>query len=212
MKEPELLEDYSARLTREKESRPMGLSGGGQKLRVGLPLAANKPRLTPPPVRPEEWVQLTQPETVEYGLGYSVYGTDLSRRPGTHGNAQYGAPRTIQVISDAGARLAKGSQETPFVVGNISLKGGASFKPDHKEHVDGRGVDIRPPRLDKKQLPVTYRDGQYDLEGTQRLVDALLATGGVEVIYFNDSRIKGVTPDKDGVRIHDNHLHAKMKS
>lgn len=213
MKEPELLEDYAARLVQAEEEQPMGLSAGGRPLGSNQPPAENTPRPVPRPSLPaDSWVQLPQnPEAGEAGAAYYPYGADLSGVRGTHANAQWGDSRTMQVIGAAGARLANGPQETPFGIGNISLEGGKSFQPDHKGHVDGLGVDIRPPRLDKKQEPITYRDDQYDLEGTQRIVDGLLATDGVRAIYFNDTRIKGVTPDKEGVRIHDNHLHAKIK-
>lgn len=213
MKEPESLEDYVARLAQEEESQSKILLAQAGPLGPAQLFAAEAPRPTPRPSPPaDSWVQLPQyPEAGEAGSGYYPYGTDLSDRRGTHANAQWGEPRTMRVIGAAAGQLANGLAETPFGVGNISLEGGKSFKPHHKGHVDGLGVDIRPPRLDRKQEGVSYHDSQYDLEGTQRIVDALWATQGVDAVYFNDPRIKGVTPDKRGTRIHDNHLHAKIK-
>ena len=212
MKEPELLEDYSARLAQEKEVRPMGLSGGGQKLRVGQALAANLPRPTPRPTRrSDSWVQLTQnPEAGEAGSGYRVYGTDLSERPGTHANAQYGEARTMQVIGAVAGQLANGPEETPFEVGNISLEGGPSFEPHHRGHVDGLGIDVRPARRQgAKPGPLDYRSADYDREATRRLLKAFIATGHVDRIYFNDPDIdvEGVHYRKD----HDNHFHVQLK-
>ena len=226
MKEPELFEDYTARLAQQKEAQPMGLSAGGGPLRTAQPVAANKPvegfagidanavpRPTPRPSRrADSWVQLTQPETVEYGSGYSVYGTDLSGRQGTHANAQYGEQRTMQVISDVAGHLAKGQEETPFEVGNISLEGGKSFAgPNgHKGHMDGLGIDVRPARRQgAKPGPLTCHSPSYDREATRRLIRAFQATGRVNKIYFNDPDIgiEGVVPWPD----HDNHLHIQLR-
>jgi hypothetical protein len=225
MKEPELLEDYAARLKREKEVQPIRLSAGGGPLQIARPLAARNatgafagvdtgavPRPTPRPPGPETWVQLTQPETVEYGVGYGVYGTDLSGRQGTHGNAQYGEPRTMQVIDEVARQLAKGPEETPFEVGNISLEGGRSFKGrfGHSGHMDGLSIDVRPARRKgAKPGPLDYRSADYDREATRRLLKAFIATGQVDRIYFNDPDIdvEGVYYWKD----HDNHFHVQLK-
>lgn len=115
----------------------------------------------------------------------------------------------MQTITAVAGLLSNGPVETPFGVGNISLQDGGRFPP-HGEHRDGLGIDIRPVRTDKKEEGVNFRDPKYDLAGTQRLVDALRATG-VKTIYFNGPGIKGVTPDKPGVKTHDNHLHAKVE-
>lgn len=200
MKEPELLEDYSARLAQAKEYRPMALSGGGQPLRIGQAVAARR----------GPFIQLPQkPEAGESGSGYYTYGTDETKRRGTGANGQYGDPRAMQVITSVAGQLANGPEETPFGVGNISLQDGRPFPP-HGGHRDGLSIDVRPPRLDKKEEAVDFRHPQYDQAGTQRLVDALRAAGA-KIIYFNDPRIKGVTPDKPGVRTHDNHLHAEVE-
>jgi hypothetical protein len=226
MKEPELLEDYAARLRQEKEFQPMRLSAGGGPLKAVQPMAARGttgafagvdtaavPRPTPRPSRRSDfWVQLTQPETVEYGVGYGVYGTDLSGRQGTHGNAQYGEPRTMQVIDEVARHLAKGPEETPFEVGNISLEGGKSFKGKygHNGHMDGLSIDVRPARRQgAKPGPLNYRSADYDREATRRLLKAFIATGQVDRIYFNDPDI-----DVEGVYYmdnHDDHFHVQLK-
>ena len=140
------------------------------------------------------WIQLPQPgdlEAGEHGSGYYTYGTDPSHRPGTGPNYQWGEPRTMEVIGSVADRLARGSQYTPFGIGNVSLSDGARSK-DHQGHQDGRGIDVRPARLDGAQLPVTYNDPQYDRAATQRLVDAFRATGQAGAIYFNDPQLRGV--------------------
>ena len=143
MKEPELLEDYAARLKQESEVQPIRLSAGGGPLKIARPLEARGtagafagvdtgavPRPTPRPVGPEEWVQLTQPETVEYGMGYYTYGTVPKGQKGTTADAQWGEPNTVKAIQSAANKLAMEKEFTPFGVGNISLKNGSSFQAD----------------------------------------------------------------------------------
>jgi len=112
----------------------------------------------------------------------------------------------MEVISAVADRLATGASYTPFGIGNISLPTGGRFPP-HRWHQDGLGVDVRPARTDSAQLPVTYRDQQYDRAATQRLIDAFHATGQVDKIYFNDPMIGDVQPSKG----HDNHFHVQIK-
>jgi len=153
------------------------------------------------------WIQLSQPGTLEAGedgSGYYTYGTTPGGRPGSA--YQWGTLRTMQVIGAVADRLATGDQYTPFGVGNISLSDGAATG-DHKGHRSGLEIDIRPARTDGAQLPVTYKDPQYDRAATQRLVDAFRGTGQVGAVYFNDPRIGGATP----LAGHDDHLHIQLK-
>jgi hypothetical protein len=157
------------------------------------------------------WVQLPQPgdlEAGEGGSGYYTYGTDKSGKLGTGPNAQWGTPKTMQVIGAVADKLASGDRYTPFGVGNISLQGGADFSGPygHAGHRDGQGIDVRPARTDGKQESVTYKDATYDQAATQRLVDAFRSTGQVGTIYFNDPGIRGVTPWPK----HDGHLHVQL--
>lgn len=197
MKEPESLEDYAARLA---EAPLLGLSAGGGPLKIAQSTAARRGPFTQLPQKPEAG---------ESGSGYYTYGTDDTERQGTGANGQWGDPRAMQVITSVAGQLANGPKETPFGVGNISLEGGGRFK-GHAGHREGLGIDIRPPRLDKKETQVDFRHLQYYQAGTQRLVDALHAAG-VKTIYFNGPGIKGVTPDRPGVKTHDNHLHAEVE-
>ena len=158
----------------------------------------------------QHWVQLPQSGDMEAGgpgSGYYTYGTDKTHRPGTAANAQWGLPKAMQVVTAVASQLGNGRSYTPFGVGNISLLNGADFSPDHKGHIDGLGIDVRPARVDGAQVGVSYQDNQYDREATQRLVDAFYATGQVTKVFFNDRKVRGVQPSKD----HDNHLHVQLK-
>ena len=225
MKEPESLEDYAARLAQQDERQPMGLSAGGGPLSVAQPAAARGaveglsgmdgaavPRPTPRPVGPEEWVQLEQhrPQDIgQPGIGYYTYGTVPKGQPGHTADAQWAEPNTIKAVQSAGDRLAMGKEFTPLGVGNISLKNGRSFQPDHREHDTGNRVDFRPVRIDKAPAPVNYKSPDYDRTATQRAIRAIQATGQANRIFFNDPDI-GI----EGVEYkpgHDDHFHVEFK-
>jgi hypothetical protein len=170
--------------------------------------SAPAPRLASDTAK-DGWAQLPRPKDVESGeagSGYYTYGTDKRGKPGTAANAQWGAPKAMEVIGAAANKLATADQYTPFGVGNISLQNGADFSPDHKGHRDGLGIDVRPARTDGAQAPVTHKDSSYDRAATQRLVDAFRATGQISKIYFNDPQIRGVMP----LSGHDDHLHIQL--
>jgi len=134
--------------------------------------------------------------------GFYNYGT-----PG-NGAAQYGVPAAMGVVGAVGhARQAAGAP--PFGVGNMSSSDGSPYDTRHiltGDHSKGTGIDIRPIRHDGKQTGVTLNDPAYDRAATQKLVDQLRATGGVDRIFFNDPQITGASYDKG----HDNHLHVRV--
>jgi hypothetical protein len=122
-------------------------------------------------------------------------------------DAQYGLPSTDALVGAAGSQWnATGAK--PFGVGNMALSNGAPYEPHSAtgDHPLGRGVDIRPIRKDGQQAGVSWQSPSYDREATQKLVDTLLSTGGVDRIFFNDPNIKGVSPQSG----HDNHLHVRV--
>ena len=92
-------------------------------------------------------------------------------------------------------------------IGNISLADGAKFEP-HEGHQSGLDVDIRPVRLDGLQLPVTWRDKQYDREATAKLIELFYLCASVKVIFFNDTKIARVKP----LAHHDNHFHVTISA
>ncbi|MDC1174965.1 hypothetical protein OAT67_06205, partial [Bacteriovoracaceae bacterium] len=80
----------------------------------------------------------------------------------------------------------------------------------HKTHGSGHCVDIRPQRknsdLDISLNYNTTNTGRYSREKTRDLVDILVKAGG-SPIFFNDKKIKGVTP----LARHSNHIHVCFK-
>ena len=88
----------------------------------------------------------------------------------------------------------------------MSLSDGAPYDRHGKDHMTGVGIDIRPMRADGRQGPIRHDQAGYDREATQKLVDTLRATGGVQKIYFNDPEIKGVEYQD----LHDDHLYVRI--
>jgi penicillin-insensitive murein endopeptidase len=130
--------------------------------------------------------------------GYYVYGT-----PGG-GAAQYAHPRMLTLIF-AVEREWEAIDDRKFGVGNISMANGVKF--DHGSHLSGLEVDVRPLRKDGRQVPVTYLDEEYDLDGTETLINLFRANApGQLTIFFNDNRIVVATPLKK----HDNHFHVQF--
>ena len=184
------------------------------QLRVGDALnstnpATNLSEFFGAPEEETEEIQITAPR--ETGIvqlpqnlpdsGFYNYGTPIN------GEAQHGVTAAMGVIGITGDAW-KATGRPAFGVGNMSKADlspydGRSEKSDHSK---GTGIDIRPMRTDGKQLGISFDKPGYDREATQALVNELLATGGVQTIYFKDREIKGVTYDDD----HDDHLHVRV--
>lgn len=130
--------------------------------------------------------------------GYYVYGTPR------HGAGQYAHPVMIASILRV-EREWQAIDKRKFGIGNISLAGGAHF-PGHSTHKSGLEVDIRPLRNDGAQIAVTWRQADYDREATAQLIALFRTFAPVVLIYFNDTKIPGVT----SLGNHDNHLHIKL--
>lgn len=91
-------------------------------------------------------------------------------------------------------------------VGDLSLVHGGPM-PGHASHQKGVDADLRLMRADGREIPVSYWDPAYSRSLTQKLVNLLHATGEVEVIFFNDPQVKGVTHWPN----HDSHMHVRFK-
>jgi hypothetical protein len=132
------------------------------------------------------------------GAGYYVYG-NLNGKP-SNGAFQYAHP----VLMSAILRVEREWQATDsrkFGVGDVSLAGGPANK-DHKTHMTGLEVDVRPVRKDGLQVPVTWNMGAYDHEGTAKLIELFRIYAPVVRIYFNGPGIPFVTR----MVKHDNHF------
>ena len=138
------------------------------------------------------------PQGSEEG-GFYNYGTPA------HGAGQYCHPTLLNLIFMVGFGWAK-IDDRRFGIGNISLAGGAKFEK-HLSHRDGLQMDIRALRKDGQPLPVTYRDKEYDRNGTARLLNCFFETGLVKKVFFNDLTIPMVVY----AVTHDNHFHVAVR-
>lgn len=127
------------------------------------------------------------------GLGYQSYAAT---------EKQYGTQKTLETVVQTAGDYFR-NQGVELQIGDMSFKDGATMSP-HVTHTDGKCVDIRPVRKDKKMSPTNIHDNaQYDRAATELLVKALLANSNVKKILFNDKSIVGVHWFKG----HDDHLH-----
>ncbi len=132
-------------------------------------------------------------------VGYYTYGT-----PGG-GAAQFAHPKLLSLIFRI-ETLWQAEDDRKLGIGNISFAGGARMK-EHRSHRSGLDVDIRPLRRDGKNMRVTRFDKLYDRDATAKLISLFLDSGDVEVVYFNDLRIRVVK----FLAGHDDHFHVTVR-
>lgn len=135
--------------------------------------------------------------------GYYVYGK-LNGNP-SNGAFQYAHPVLMSAILRV-EREWQATENRKFGIGDISLAGGLANK-DHKSHMTGLEVDVRPLRKDGLHLPVTWEASEYDHDGTAKLIEIFRIYAPVELVYFNGPGIPFV---RRRVK-HDNHFHVQLK-
>lgn len=135
--------------------------------------------------------------------GYYVYGK-LDRKP-AKGAWQYAHPTMMTAILRVGLEW-QAIDRRRFGVGDISLPEGRRHQ-DHKSHMDGLQVDVRPLRKDGLELPVTWMDSQYDREGTAKLIELFRTFSPVARVFFNGPGVAFVMPLKN----HDDHFHVELR-
>lgn len=159
-------------------------------------------------------------------------GSGYVRKANTERKGQHGTYRTIQIIKEIAEAwkqqnivydtLPNGipnSTHIPLRIGDISLRDGADFRPDHLEHRRGDQIDIGLFWTDKRNAGgINYNTKGYDLAATQRLIAMLHNNPNVTKIIFNDPRITGSKIARDenwkrgnvGTHTHDDHLHIEV--
>ena len=100
-------------------------------------------------------------------------------------------------------------------IGDLSLRAGGSFPP-HASHQNGRDVDLRYVRSDRRQVPLDLRfePDSYDLEATKAVFEAFFRRCEVDVMFVDIDRI-GFTIDGQEQRLvhvngHSNHFHVRL--
>lgn len=135
--------------------------------------------------------------------GYYVYGL-LYKKP-AKGAYQYAHPITMTAILRVALEW-QAIDKRRFGVGDISLPGGPK-PPNHDSHMSGLEVDIRPLRKDGLEMPVTWRDREYDKAGTEKLINLFRTFAPVAKVLFNGPDIAFVIHWPG----HDDHFHVKMR-
>src|SRR5882724_11448177 len=85
------------------------------------------------------------------GLGYISYSPAAR---------QFGTKSTLDAISQIAADYFR-NQLIQIQIGDMSFKTGAPMSP-HTTHKDGKCIDVRPIRKDRKSLPIDISQSQYD--------------------------------------------------
>lgn len=145
--------------------------------------------------------------------GYYVYG-NVGNKPNTGHLAQYAHPDLLSLIFEI-ERDWQAIDDRKFGIGNISIAGGASYD-NHKSHMLGIEMDIRPVRTDKmvgQAAHLTIFDKVYDRKATTKLISLFADHPMVKVIYFNDHVVQQAI---GGNRVrsaptHDNHFHVDLE-
>lgn len=123
------------------------------------------------------------------------------------GDSHWGKKEVIEALLRIGALWAA-TKKTPISVGQISRRNGGPFPP-HLSHKLGVDVDIRPMRLDGRNLPVSVTDKAYAADATRVLVYMVRENAKVKLILFNDPALvkAGLTRKYAG---HSNHIHVRF--
>jgi penicillin-insensitive murein endopeptidase len=135
--------------------------------------------------------------------GYYVYG-DLHHKP-AKGAYQYAHPLMMTVILRVALEW-QAIDRRRIGIGDISLPNGV-ITPDHRSHIDGLQVDVRPLRKDGQEKRVCWWDAEYDLAGTLKMVELFRTFAPVKKVLFNDGRVPFTRPWPD----HDHHMHIELR-
>jgi murein endopeptidase len=144
--------------------------------------------------------------------GYYVYG-NVGGLPGTGHLAQYAHHNLMSLIFCV-EREWQAIDNRKFGIGNISVANGLKY--DHRTHMKGIEMDIRPVRKDKmvgQAARCSYTDkAVYDCEATIKLVRLFLQHPMVRIVYFNDDKVQKAC----GGRVkswpdHNDHLHIEIR-
>ncbi|MDR0469201.1 MAG: penicillin-insensitive murein endopeptidase [Peptococcaceae bacterium] len=130
------------------------------------------------------------------GIGYDTSGCSEIYT----GNHQWGTPYTISCIQDLGTRWNVLGYETKYgkiPIGDISLQNGGYFPP-HGSHQIGIDVDIT--------------TSGFTQDANRKLIQEILKTGDVVLIFYNDEVLLKEFPDiVQYYTDHDTHLHIRYE-
>lgn len=147
---------------------------------------------TPPaPARPTSSVGYIQ--LAGSGAGFYSY-TSSSKR--------WGRPELVYGIERVGRRWAP-ERRPRMGVGDLGYARGGRISP-HLSHRKGEDVDVRPTMT--YEGPGTIYLASYRRAWQQRMIDLYRAEMRIDLILFNDTRVRGVRSYSG----HHNHFHARI--
>lgn len=164
------------------------------------------------PIQPRDQLgRFMLPQAPEQA-GYYVYG-NVKGVPGTGHLAQYAHPNLLSVIFWI-EREWQAVDDRKFGIGNISVANGLKY--DHRTHMKGIEMDIRPVRKDKlvgQAARCSRFDAVYDCDATIKLVRLFLKYPTVKLVYFNCDKVQQACgPGRVRSLIdHDDHLHIEIR-
>jgi murein endopeptidase len=134
--------------------------------------------------------------------GYYTYGM-MDKKP-DRGGYQYPHPIMMQAILRVALEW-QAIDRRRIGIGNIS-RADSFDDDDHDSHLNGLQVDVRPVRKDGLEMPVTWKDHQYDKEATSKVIELFRTFAPVKFVLFNDTSIPFVKIAKR----HDDHFHVAL--
>jgi murein endopeptidase len=134
--------------------------------------------------------------------GYYTYGL-MDKKP-DRGGYQYPHPIMMQAILRVALEW-QAIDRRRIGIGNIS-RADSFDDDDHDSHLDGLQVDVRPIRKDGLEMPVTWKDRQYDKVATAKVIELFRTFAPVKFVLFNDTSIPFVKMAKR----HDDHFHVAL--
>jgi hypothetical protein len=176
-----------------ERSRMTGVAAQGQSAESDVQQMAEGEQQASP-----EQVIVRARQLNDQRTGFTTYGPR---------DVQWGTVETIRSLQALGERWNVRHPSGPRIqIGSISRKDGNN--QGHRSHKTGHDVDLRPMRNDGKEGRTNINVRSYSSDLTQDLIDTILIDPTVELIFFNDPWIEGVTPWKG----HDDHLHIRFKN
>jgi hypothetical protein len=145
------------------------------------------------------------------GIGFYTYDPSTQATPGGS-DRQWGTAGLVREILELGRWWAATHPNEPRLgIGDLSRPEGGPFRGPgvgHASHQNGLDVDIRLPRRDGVEGPVT--PANYDRALSQAVVDRLVARGAELILIGHNLDLTGPA----GVVVrwpgHDDHLHVRF--
>ncbi|MEO1234135.1 MAG: penicillin-insensitive murein endopeptidase [Myxococcota bacterium] len=124
----------------------------------------------------------------------------------------WGSLALLTCIESVGRALRR--QNIRLDIGDLSLRGGGRFPP-HASHQNGRDVDLRYIRKDRRLSPLDLRfqPDEYDPGATRDMIETFFEKCNVELMFADVERLRFDVRDRPILPAagHSNHLHVRIE-